>query len=177
MQFLSPHLEKKKQQKKNELEKLELSTSNDQRHESFCRKNNFTKQWKIIKPEMALRMNACSPFWKREWTDTRWNYHVKKRHFAQAINHLSVSLPWNIMGAKSVFAFTEETGKLSELKKKEIHQGLLNRKGSCWAANMSQRLRAQSREVSLLNCPTLTLFSGYPLYNRRQDAGLDRPLI
>lgn len=34
------------------------------------------------------------------------------------------------MGAKSVFAFTEATGKLLELKKK-IHQGLLNRKGSC----------------------------------------------
>lgn len=35
------------------------------------------------------------------------------------------------MGAKSVFAFTEATGKLLELKKKIIHQGLLNRKGSC----------------------------------------------
>lgn len=42
---------------------------------------------------------------------------------------------------------------------------------------MSQRVVAQSREVSLLDCPELTLFPGYLLYNKRQDAGLGGPLI
>lgn len=42
---------------------------------------------------------------------------------------------------------------------------------------MSQRLGVQSREVLLLDCSILILFPGYPLYNKRQDAGLDRPLI
>lgn len=42
---------------------------------------------------------------------------------------------------------------------------------------MSQRLAEQSREVSLLDCPELTLFCGYLLYNKRQDAGLGGPLI
>lgn len=42
---------------------------------------------------------------------------------------------------------------------------------------MSQRLVAQSGEVSLLDCPELTLFTGYLLYDRRQDAGLGGPLI
>lgn len=37
-----------------------------------------------------------------------------KRETLWMSNKPSVSLPWNIMDARSVFAFTEETGKLSE---------------------------------------------------------------
>lgn len=54
------------------------------------------------------------------WTDIRQNYQVKKedrRIFAYAMNHLSISSPWNIADTKIVHVFTEETRKLSGEKK------------------------------------------------------------
>lgn len=140
-------------------------------------KNNYVRQWQTLKPEWHSKWMPVGRSGK-EWTDIRQNYQVKKgdRHiFVHAMNRLSIPLPWNITDTKTVHMFTEETRKLSG-KKKNYH-GLLNTKGSYWAANMSQGLSVQSREASLLDCPILTLFPGYPPYNRRQDAGLDGPLI